>query len=161
VDAAVQRFGRIDVLVNNAGYGQLGHFEEHSTQAIERQFATNVFGVFAVTRAILPIMRSQRSGHVITISSITGLIGFDGGWSESLSLELSRFGIHATVVHPGTFRTDFLDASSVAHADLSIDDYAEAMAARLISPPIVAPRTPGRRPPPDDVTGAWPAGSRG
>lgn len=142
VDAAVERFGRIDVLVNNAGYGQLGAFEELSEGAIERQFQTNVFGVFNMTRAVLPTMRAQRSGHVITISSLTGIIGIDGcsiycaakfavaGWSESLSRELARFGIKATSVHPGMFRTDFLDASSVSHGDIEIDDYREVAEAR-------------------------------
>lgn len=141
VDAALQRFGRIDVLINNAGYGLLGAFEELLPKSIERQFATNVFGAFDVTRAILPTMRAQRAGHVISIASICGVIGFDlvsiycaskfalVGWSESLSLELTRFGIHATVVEPGTFRTDFLDRSSVVHADLSIDDYADVATA--------------------------------
>ncbi|MBX3573567.1 MAG: SDR family oxidoreductase [Mesorhizobium sp.] len=135
VTAATDRFGRVDVLVNNAGYGQLGAFEETSQDAIERQFETNVFGVFRVTRAVLPIMRAHRSGHVITISSMVGLVGVDGGsvycaskfavagWSEALSVELARFGIHATSVHPGYFRTDFLDRSSRRLADLSIDDY--------------------------------------
>ncbi|MEU3984068.1 SDR family NAD(P)-dependent oxidoreductase [Streptomyces sp. NPDC026672] len=141
VQAAVDRFGRIDVLINNAGYGQLGAFEEHSAAAVERQFATNVFGVFAVTRAVLPTMRAQRSGHIITVSSICGLVGFNncsiysaakfavGGWSESLSIELAPFGISATVLYPGTFRTDFLEQGSYGTADLSIDDYAEANAA--------------------------------
>ncbi|MER7805072.1 oxidoreductase [Streptomyces parvulus] len=142
VQAAVDRFGGIDVLVNNAGYGQLGAFEELSEAAIERQFQTNVFGAFNVTRAVLPFMRAQRSGHVITVSSLTGIIGIDGssiycaakfavaGWSESLSRELARFGIKATSVHPGMFRTDFLDASSVSHGDLEIDDYREIAQAR-------------------------------
>ncbi|WP_025597341.1 oxidoreductase [Burkholderia sp. WSM2230] len=140
VSEAVERFGRIDVLVNNAGYGQLGAFEETSDEAIRRQFATNVFGVFSVTRQILPIMRGQRSGHVITISSMAGLVAFDGssiysatkfaleGWSESLHLELQRFGIKATVVEPGYFRTDFLDPRSVRHGDIVIDDYESAAA---------------------------------
>lgn len=144
VTEAVDHFGRIDVLVNNAGYGQLGAFEEHSAEAIERQFNTNVFGAFNVTRAVLPTMRAQRSGHIITVSSICGVVGFDlasiycagkfavGGWSESLSIELARFGIKATVVYAGTFRTDFLGEGSVESADLRIDDYVEpnAKAAR-------------------------------
>ncbi|MEW2549877.1 oxidoreductase [Streptomyces sp. NPDC047002] len=142
VRAAVDRFGGIDVLVNNAGYGQLGAFEELSEAAVERQFRTNVFGAFNVTRAVLPFMRAQRSGHVITVSSLTGVIGIDGssvycaakfavaGWSESLSRELAGFGIKATCVHPGMFRTDFLDASSVSHGDIEIDDYREVARAR-------------------------------
>lgn len=141
IDAAVtdasKRFGSIDVLVNNAGYGQLGAFEQLTVAAIDRQFATNVFGVFAVTRAVLPIMRAQRSGHVLTVSSVGGLIGFDGasiycatkfaleGWSESLSLELAQFGIRTTVIEPGYFRTDFLDPSSVSYDDIVVADYAD------------------------------------
>ncbi|ALK32452.1 SDR family NAD(P)-dependent oxidoreductase [Burkholderia plantarii] len=136
VDLARQRFGGIDVLVNNAGYGQLGPFELISPAAIERQFDTNVFGAFEVTRAVLPVMRAQRSGHVVTLSSIAGLIGIEGasiycaskfaleGWSESLGQEVARFGIRTMLIEPGRFRTDFLDASSVSHGDLAIDDYA-------------------------------------
>jgi NAD(P)-dependent dehydrogenase (short-subunit alcohol dehydrogenase family) len=131
VSAAVRRFGRIDVLVNNAGYGQLGAFEETSPEAIEQQFDTNVFGVFRVTRAVLPFMRIQRSGHIITISSMAGLVGLDGGsvycaskfaiagWSEAMSAELKRFGIFATSIHPGY---------SMRLADLSLDDYRESTA---------------------------------
>lgn len=130
--------GRIDVLVNNAGYGQLGAFEEIAAETVSRQFATNVFGVFDVTRAVLPIMRAQRSGHVITISSIAGMQGFEGssiycatkhavsGWSEGLSREVAPFGIKVTCVYPGRFRTDFLDGSSVRYGDRAIEDYAAA-----------------------------------
>lgn len=136
VEAAKSRFKRIDVLVNNAGYGQLGVFEEVGRETVARQFATNVFGAFDVTRAILPIMRAQRSGHVISIASTAGLYGFEGasiycstkhaiaGWSESLSREVAPFGIKVTSVYPGMFRTDFLDDSSVRFGDHAIDDYA-------------------------------------
>jgi len=142
VAAARKRFGRIDVLVNNAGYGQLGAFELVSAQAIARQFATNLFGAFAITRAVLPVMRAQRSGHIISISSIAGVTGISGssiycaskfaleGWSESLGEELARFGIRTTLIEPGRFRTDFLDASSVAYGDLVIDDYVDDAARR-------------------------------
>jgi len=135
VRAAIDRFGRIDVLVNNAGYGQLGVFEEITPEQIERQFATNVFGVFDVTRAVLPILRRQRPGHIFTIASIAGITGGAGstiygatkfavtGWSEGLAQELQPFGITVTVVHPGMFRTDFLDPSSVSHGELPIEDY--------------------------------------
>jgi NAD(P)-dependent dehydrogenase (short-subunit alcohol dehydrogenase family) len=142
VALAKKRFGRLDVLVNNAGYGQTGAFEENSADEIKRVFETNVFGVFNVTRAVLPTMREQRAGHVITISSLVGQVGFEGssiycstkfaleGWSESLSLELARFGIKATLVEPGMFRTDFLDASSIRYGSIAVADYAEWSAAR-------------------------------
>jgi NAD(P)-dependent dehydrogenase (short-subunit alcohol dehydrogenase family) len=134
--AALACFGRIDVLVNNAAYGLLGNFEELSTAEIGQQFAVNVHGVMHMLRAVLPAMRARRSGHVINISSIAGVTGFDGaavycaskyaieGLSASLALELAPFGIAVTVVEPGFFRTDFLDASSVRYGAASIDDYA-------------------------------------
>jgi NAD(P)-dependent dehydrogenase (short-subunit alcohol dehydrogenase family) len=141
VDAATTRFGGIDVLVNNAGYGHLGLFEETLAQDARAQFDTNVFGVFDMSRAVLPVMRAQRSGHIFNISSIGGLAGGASGsiycaskfavegFSESLADEVKGFGIHVTIVEPGFFRTDFLDASSVRHTDNPIADYAEASAA--------------------------------
>lgn len=141
VEAAGARFGRIDVLVNNAGYGHLGLFEETRPEDARVQFDTNVFGLFDMTRAVLPVMRRQRSGHVFNISSIGGLLGGESGsiycaskfavegFSESIAGELRPFGIHVTIVEPGFFRTDFLDASSVRHAENPIADYAEASAA--------------------------------
>ena len=135
VARAIDRFGRIDVLVNNAGYGQLGLFEEVPFKAIEEQFHTNVFGLMHVTRAALPFMRSQRSGHIFNIASIGGFMGFESssiycatkfaveGFSESLALEVKRFGIHVTVVEPGFFRTDFLDSTSVRLGSERIVDY--------------------------------------
>jgi len=140
VDIAKKRFERIDVLVNNAGYGQLGHFETVSNDAISEQFSTNVFGLMHVTRAVLPLMRAQRSGHIFNLSSIGGTLGFNGasvycatkfaveGLSESLALELAPFGIKVTIVEPGFFRTDFLDTSSVKYGDNPIEDYAALMA---------------------------------
>jgi NAD(P)-dependent dehydrogenase (short-subunit alcohol dehydrogenase family) len=137
VAAALDRFGRIDVLVNNAGYGQLGLFEENAAREIERQFATNVFGTFHVTRAVLPVMRRQRAGRVFNLSSMGGALGFMGasiycatkfaveGFSESLAAEVEPFGIHVTIVEPGFFRTDFLDGSSVRYGGRTIDDYRE------------------------------------
>ncbi|MDA0576141.1 oxidoreductase [Burkholderia gladioli] len=145
VQEAIARFGQIDVLVNNAGYGQLGAFEEISRAQLALQFETNVYGVFDVTRAVLPLMREQRSGHIITISSIAGISGGAGssaycatkhavsGWSEALAEELTPFGIKVTCVYPGRFRTDFLDGSSVRYGDISITDYAEFSAARKAS----------------------------
>jgi NAD(P)-dependent dehydrogenase (short-subunit alcohol dehydrogenase family) len=136
VRAAVERFGRIDVLVNNAGYGLLGNFEELGADAVERQFSTNVFGLMHVMRAVLPIMRRQRAGRVFNLSSVGGALGFEGasvycaskfaveGLSASVGLEVARFGITVTAVEPGFFRTDFLDASSVRYPTDSIEDYA-------------------------------------
>ncbi|MFN6996648.1 MAG: oxidoreductase [Aquincola tertiaricarbonis] len=138
VAQATERFGRIDVLVNNAGYGQLGLFEEVGAEDVERQFQTNVFGLMHVTRAVLPVMRRQRQGHVFNLSSIGGFMGFDGasiycaakfaveGFSESLAPEVAPFGIRVTVVEPGFFRTDFLDAKSVRYGSRRIEDYAGA-----------------------------------
>ncbi|MCW2295457.1 oxidoreductase [Rhodococcus erythropolis] len=137
VDAATEKFGRIDVLVNNAGYGQLGLFEETSLDLIKKQFETNTFGTMTVTRAVLPVMRAQGSGHIFTVSSISGTVGVTGsgiysaskfaieGWMESLVLEVEPFGITATIVEPGYFKTDFLDSSSVTYGDITIDDYAK------------------------------------
>ena len=140
VDAAVTRFGRIDVLVNNAGYGQLGLFEETSLDLIRKQFETNTFGTMSVTRAVLPVMRQQGSGHIFTITSISGTIGVTGsgtysaskfaveGWMESLAVEVAPFGITATIVEPGFFNTDFLDTSSVVYGDITVDAYAQQSA---------------------------------
>jgi len=136
VQAAVERFGRIDVLVNNAGYGLLGHFEELQDDAIEQQFDTNVFGLMHVMRAVLPLMRRQRSGRVFNLSSVAGALGFGGasvycaskyaveGLSASIGMEVARFGITVTVVEPGFFRTDFLQPTSIRYAAATIDDYA-------------------------------------
>ena len=136
VEAAITRFGRIDVLVNNAGYGQLAPFEENTASDAERQFATNVFGVFNLCRAALPIMRKQRSGHIFNVSSVAGLVAMGGaalycaskfaveGFSESLAQEVSQFGIKVTLVEPGVFRTDFLDPSSAAFGTNGLEDYA-------------------------------------
>jgi NAD(P)-dependent dehydrogenase (short-subunit alcohol dehydrogenase family) len=142
VAATIARFGGIDVLVNNAGYGQLGAFEQQGPADAERQFATNVFGVFNVTRAVLPVMRKQRAGRIFNITSIGGLRGGPGaslyaaskfaieGFSESLALEIAEFGIALTLVEPGFFRTDFLDPSSARYGDNRIADY-DAFTKRL------------------------------
>ncbi|MPW22736.1 SDR family NAD(P)-dependent oxidoreductase [Paraburkholderia sp. CNPSo 3157] len=135
VAAAVEKFGRIDVLVNNAGFGLLAAVEESSDADVRRMYDTNVFGLLNVTRAVLPVMRKQRSGHVINMSSIGGYRAAAGfgvysstkfaveGITESLHAELKPLGIHATVVEPGYFRTDFLDASSLVVGKDIIDDY--------------------------------------
>jgi NAD(P)-dependent dehydrogenase (short-subunit alcohol dehydrogenase family) len=136
VEAALTHFGRLDVLVNNAGYGQLGPFEVNTQADVERQFQTNVFGVFNVCRAVLPAMRSQHSGHIFNLSSMGGLIGMGGaalysaskfaveGFSESLAQEVASFGIRVTLVEPGVMRTDFLDGSSMAFGANPLPDYA-------------------------------------
>jgi NAD(P)-dependent dehydrogenase (short-subunit alcohol dehydrogenase family) len=137
VRAAVETFGRVDVLVNNAGFGLLGAIEESSDADVRRMYDTNVFGLLNVTRAVLPVMRSQRAGHVINMSSIGGYrssAGFGAycstkfaveGLTEALRAELKPLGIHATVVEPGYFRTDFLDASSLVVSREVIADYDE------------------------------------
>jgi NAD(P)-dependent dehydrogenase (short-subunit alcohol dehydrogenase family) len=137
VDAAVERFGRIDVLVNNAGNFYAGFFEEITPADFRAQIETNLFGPLNVTRAVLPVMRAQRAGHVVTISSTAGLIGQEfctayaaskfalEGWMESLTPEVAPFGIRTTVVEPGFFRTDLLTQESTNYAEPSIDDYAE------------------------------------
>jgi NAD(P)-dependent dehydrogenase (short-subunit alcohol dehydrogenase family) len=129
------------VLVNNAGYGLLGAVEESSDSEVRAVFGTNVFGLLNVTRAVLPQMRAQRSGHVINISSIGGYSSYQGwgvygatkfaveGLSEALSRELAPLGIFATVVEPGFFRTDFLNDNSLVSTKLHIDDYAETVGA--------------------------------
>jgi NAD(P)-dependent dehydrogenase (short-subunit alcohol dehydrogenase family) len=140
VQVAVERFGRIDVLVNNAGNFYAGFFEELTPEQIARQIATNLTGPMNVTRAVLPVMREQRSGHVVSISSTAGIVGQEfcsayaaskfglEGWMESLRFEIEPFGIHTTIVEPGFFRTKLLTKESTAYADLSIDDYAERTA---------------------------------
>ncbi len=138
VNASIDRFGRIDVLVNNAGNFQAGYFEEISPERFRAQMETNFFGPLNVTRAVLPVMRAQRSGHIVTITSTAGIVsgGFGSaygaskfaleGWSESLREEVEQFGIRVTVVEPGFFRTELLvEGASTLWSDLSIDDYAE------------------------------------
>ncbi len=129
VDAAVERFGRIDVLVNNAGNFYAGFFEEITPDDFRAQIETNLFGPLNVTRAVLPVMRAQRAGQVVTISSTAGLIGQEfctayaaskfalEGWMESLTPEVAPFGIGTTVVEPGFFRTDLLTAESTNYAE--------------------------------------------
>jgi NAD(P)-dependent dehydrogenase (short-subunit alcohol dehydrogenase family) len=141
VDAAVARFGRIDVLVNNAGNFYAGFFEEISDAQFRAQLETNFFGPLNVTRAVLPVMRSQRSGKVVTITSTAGIVGGAfcaayaaskfalEGWMESLRFDLEPFGISTTVVEPGFFRTELLvEGASSIWPELSIDDYAERTA---------------------------------
>jgi len=133
---AIERFGQIDVLLNNAGFGLMGAVEEASAAEIEAVYRTNVFGLLNVTRAILPSMRKQRSGRILNISSIGGYRSAAGfgiycstkfaveGLSEALHDELAPLGIQVTLVEPGYFRTDFLDASSLCVSPARIADYA-------------------------------------
>ncbi len=135
VDAALAKFGTIDVLVNNAGYGHLGYFEELTREEIATQFATNVFGLFDVTRAVLPSMRAARRGRIFNISSAAGIRGSEfaslycaskfaiEGFSESLAQELAPFGVFVTLVEPGPFRTDFLSRDSMQLASVAVADY--------------------------------------
>ena len=141
VAAAEARFGHLDVLVNNAGYGYFSAIEEGEDVEIRRQFETNVFGLFTLTRHVLPGMRARRSGHVVNISSIGGLVAFAAtgyyhatkfaleGFSESLSMEVAPLGIKVTIVEPGRFRTDWA-GRSVIESKTIIEDYAETAGKR-------------------------------
>ena len=142
VQAALDRFGRVDVLVNNAGNFEAGYFEELTREQMERQLATTLVGPMNVTRAVLPVMRKQGSGHIVTISSSAGFTGVEfgsayaaskwgvEGWMESLAPEVEPFGIHTTIVNPGFFRTELLTKESTNYATASVDDYAERSAAQ-------------------------------
>src|SRR5213596_3926705 len=143
VRAAVNRFGRIDVLVNNAGNFFAGYFEDLTPEQIDRQLGTLLIGPMNVTRAVLPVMRKQRAGHIISISSTAGLVGFAfcsayaaakfglEGWMASLQQEVVPFGITTTIVNPGFFRTELLEPPSVTYAEPSIEDYADRTAEQL------------------------------
>jgi len=135
--AAVDRFGRIDVLVNNAGNFYAGYFEELTPEQVDAQLAVTLLGPMNVTRAVLPVMRKQRAGHIVTITSTAGIVGGETassyaaakfgaeGWMEALAPELAPFGIKTTLVEPGFFRTELLEPASTTWAELEIDDYAE------------------------------------
>jgi NAD(P)-dependent dehydrogenase (short-subunit alcohol dehydrogenase family) len=136
-EAAVERFGRIDVLVNNAGNFYAGFFEEITPQDFRAQLETTLFGPLNVTRAVLPVMRTQRSGLVVVISSTAGITGQEfcsayaaakfglEGWTESLTPELAPFGIRTMLVEPGFFRTELLTPESTSYAEPTIEDYIE------------------------------------
>jgi NAD(P)-dependent dehydrogenase (short-subunit alcohol dehydrogenase family) len=142
VAAAHKQFGAIDVLVNNAGYGYQSSIEEGEEREIRAQFDANAFGLFAVTRAVLPVMRAQRNGHVINITSVAGLVGFPGsgyyaaskhaveGFSDALLAEVGPLGIKVTCVEPGPFRTDWAGRSLI-QTPSHIADYADTAAARM------------------------------
>ncbi|WP_409468952.1 oxidoreductase [Streptomyces sp. HC307] len=161
VEAAVERFGTIDVLVNNAGRGVLGAVEETSDAAFRSVYDTNVFGLANVTRAVLPVMRRQRSGRVLNLSSIGGFESVAGfgvycstkfaveGLSEAMRAELAPLGIQVTIVEPGYFRTDFLDATSLLTEGRLISDYADTAGAVRQAVPGLNHAQPG-----DPVKGA-------
>jgi NAD(P)-dependent dehydrogenase (short-subunit alcohol dehydrogenase family) len=142
VDTAITTFGRIDVLVNNAGHGLIAALEEVSDDEIHQFFETNFFGALRLIRTILPVMRKQGSGHIVNMSSTAGLVGFGGsslycgakfaleGTSEALAKEVESFGVKVTLIEPGAFRTDF-NGRSLAAAEQSIDAYATVSGASL------------------------------
>ncbi|MDX2166174.1 MAG: oxidoreductase [Deltaproteobacteria bacterium] len=164
VEAALARFGRIDVLINNAGYGIVGAVEESSADDVRRIYDTNVFGLLNVTRAVLVPMRRQRAGHVVNISSLGGYRAAAGfgvysstkfaveGLSEALHDECKPLGIYVTVVEPGYFRTDFLDGSSLQPSAGHIDDYAATAGAVRERAAALNHRQPGD---PERLAGAF------
>lgn len=137
---AVARLGAIDVLVNNAGYAELGFFETFTDAAVRRQFEVNLFGTMNVARAVAPHMRARRSGLIVTISSVSGLVSHAGGavysaskfavegWMEGLAEELAPLGVRSLLVEPGMLRTEFMDGRSAGFGGIAIADYAEAVA---------------------------------
>jgi NAD(P)-dependent dehydrogenase (short-subunit alcohol dehydrogenase family) len=143
VKAAVDRFGRLDVLVNNAASFYAGFFEELTQEQIDRQLQTSLIGPMNVTRAVLPVMRKQRSGHIISISSTAGLTSFEfcsaysaskfglEGWMLALQAEVEPFGINTTIVNPGFFRTELLTEESTNYAAHPIEDYDERRAQQM------------------------------
>jgi NAD(P)-dependent dehydrogenase (short-subunit alcohol dehydrogenase family) len=143
VKAVIDRFGRIDVLVNNAASFYAGFFEELTPEQMDRQIATSLIGPMNVTRAVLPVMRKQRSGRIVSISSSAGITGFEfctayaaskfglEGWMESLQAEVEPFGIETMVVNPGFFRTELLTEESTNYAEPSVEDYGQRRAQQL------------------------------
>jgi NAD(P)-dependent dehydrogenase (short-subunit alcohol dehydrogenase family) len=155
VVAAMRQFGRIDVLVNNAGYGLCGALEECSVEETLAQYQTNVFGLINVTRAALPILRAQRAGHIVNISSVGGFHADAGvsaycgtkfaveGLSEALAKKLAPLGIRVTIVEPGYFRTDLLAPDALKYAAKEIEDYSETAGAVRKSVPAMHGKQPG------------------
>ena len=136
----IERVGAIDVLVNNAGYAELGFFEAFTDTEVRRQFEVNLFGTMNVARAVVPHMRQRRSGLIVTISSVSGLVSNAGGavysaskfavegWMEGFAQELEPLGVRSLLVEPGMLRTDFMDGKSASFGSIEIPDYAEAVA---------------------------------
>jgi NAD(P)-dependent dehydrogenase (short-subunit alcohol dehydrogenase family) len=154
VKQAHDHFGRLDVIVNNAGYGQFGFVEEASEAEVRAQFETNVFGALWVTQAALPYLREQRSGHIIQVSSIGGISAFQNvgiyhaskwaleGFSQSLAQEIASFGIHVTLIEPGGFATDWAGSSAKHATPLPAYDEAHAEADRARSQRVATPGDP-------------------
>jgi NAD(P)-dependent dehydrogenase (short-subunit alcohol dehydrogenase family) len=144
VDAAVGKFGRIDVLVNNAANFIAGFFEELTQEEIEQQLQTSLYGPMIVTRSVLPLMRKQGSGHIISISSTAGLASYEfcsaysaskfglEGWMQALQVEVTPFGIHTTIVNPGFFRTELLTEQSTKYANNPVEDYNDRREQQMI-----------------------------
>lgn len=140
VAETLERVGAIDVLVNNAGYAELGFFETFTDAAVRRQFEVNLFGAMNVARAVVPHMRGRRSGLIVTISSVSGLVSNGGGsvysaskfalegWMEGFAQELAPLGVRSLLVEPGMLRTEFMDGKSASFGGIQISDYAEAVA---------------------------------
>jgi len=143
VAAAIQRFGRLDVLVNNAGYGDIGSVEDGSIESFRRQIETNLFGTIIMTKAVIPHMRERRSGHIVQFSSVGGRLGAAGrapysaakwgveGFSEVLAQEMALVGVRVTIIEPGGFRTDFAGASTMIDAGRPEYDAVVGKAARM------------------------------
>jgi len=155
VEAALARFGRIDVLVNNAGFGLLGAVEEATADEVRKLYETNVFGLLNVTRAVLPSMRQRRSGRIVNVSSLGGHQSGPGfgiycstkfaveGINQALNRELAPLGIHVTALEPGYFRTDFLDNASLSVSPRVIDDYAETAGQVRVAATQISHNQPG------------------
>lgn len=154
VSAAIEHFGGIDVLVNNAGYGYQSSVEEGSDEEIRAQFEANTFGLFALTRAVLPGMRGQGRGHIMNITSVAGMLGNPStgyyaaskhaveGWSDSLATEVAPLGIHVTCIEPGPFRTDWAGRSLRA-TPTAIDDYTKTVGASIQTIAALSGKQPG------------------
>lgn len=155
VKETIERFGKIDVLANNAGTAQMGFFEEITPDQTSLQIETNLIGTMNITRAVLPEMRKARSGHIITISSRAGLVGMEfasvyaaskfgiEGWMESLRFEVEPFGIKTTIVEPGFFRTELLEKESATYGGISVEDYATKAKAMQAAWELMSHKQPG------------------
>ncbi|WP_221976142.1 SDR family oxidoreductase [Rhizobium laguerreae] len=155
VDAAVERFGRIDVLVNNAASFYAGYFEDLTPEQMDSQLASALIGPMNVTRAVLPMMRKQGSGRIVSISSTASLVGFEfcsayaaakfalDGWIESLQPEVAPFGIETMIVNPGFFRTELLTDDSTQYASSSVSDYSERRTQNIASWKSASGQQPG------------------